>query len=82
MRYCVPTVLNRDEVYAPQSFKMRVANVFKKVELAVFADGVKVYGRKRPVVAPGEMENINLTAEQMKTLKQAKSVEITLIKGE
>ena len=82
VRYCVPTVLNRDEVYAPQSFKMRVANVFKKVELAVFADGVKVYGRKRPVVAPGEMENINLTAEQMKTLKQAKSVEITLIKGE
>ena len=82
VRYCVPTVLNRDETYAPQSFKMRVANVFKKVELAVFADGVKVFGRKRPVVAPGEMENIMLTAEQMKTLKQAKTVEITLIKGE
>lgn len=82
VRYCVPTVLNRDETYAPQSFKMRVANVFKKVELAVLVDGVKVYGRKRPVVAPGEMENITLTAEQMKTLKQAKTVEITLIKGE
>ncbi len=82
VRYCVPTVLNKDEIYAEQSFKMRVANVFKKVELAVFADGVKVYGRKRPVVAPGEMENIKLTAEQMKVLKQAKTVEITLIKGE
>ena len=82
VRYCVPTVLNRDETYAPQSFKIRVANVFKKVELAVLVDGVKVYGRKRPVVAPGEMENITLTAEQMKTLKQAKTVEITLIKGE
>lgn len=82
VRYCVPTVLNRDETYAEQSFKMRVANVFKKVELAVLADGVKVYGRKRPVVAPGEMENITLNAEQMKTLKQAKTVEITLIKGE
>lgn len=82
VRYCVPTVLNRDEVYAEQSFKMRVSNVFKKVELAVFADGVKVYGRKRPVVAPGEMENITLNAEQMKALKQAKTVEITLIKGE
>lgn len=82
VRYCVPTVLNRDEIYAEQSFKMRVSNVFKKVELAVLADGVKVYGRKRPVVAPGEMENITLTAEQMKALKQAKTVEITLIKGE
>ncbi|MCM1195322.1 MAG: FAD-dependent oxidoreductase, partial [Firmicutes bacterium] len=82
VRYCVPTVLNRDTKYAPQSFKMRVANVFKKVELAVFADGVKVFGKKRPVVAPGEMENILLTAEQMQVLKQAKTVEITLIKGE
>lgn len=82
VRYCVPTVLNRDNVFAEQSFKMRVANVFKKVELAVLADGVKVYGRKRPVVAPGEMENITLNAEQMKTLKQAKTVEITLIKGD
>lgn len=82
VRYCVPTVLNRDATYAEQSFKMRVSNVFKKVELAVLADGVKVYGRKRPVVAPGEMENITLNAEQMKALKTAKTVEITLLKGE
>ena len=82
VRYCVPTVLCRNDVYASQSFKMRVSNVFKKVELCVLADGVKVYGKKRPVVAPGEMENITLTAEQMKTLKQAQKVEITLIKGE
>lgn len=80
VRYCVPTVLNKDDVYAAQSFKMRVSNVFKKVELAVLADGVKVFGKKRPVVAPGEMENIVLSAEQMKVLKQASDVEITLIK--
>ena len=82
VRYCVPTVLNRDDVYRNQSFKMRVSNVFQNVELAVFADGVKVFGKKRPVVAPGEMENILLSAEQMKVLKQAKDVEITLMKGE
>ena len=82
VRYCVPTVLNRDQTYASQSFKMRVSNVFKKVELAVLADGVKVFGKKRPVVAPGEMENVTLTAEQMKVLKNAQKVEITLIKGE
>ncbi len=82
VRYCVPTVLNKDEVYASQNFKMRVANVFKKVELAVFADGVKVYGKKRPVVAPGEMENITLSADIIRTLKNAQSVEITLIKGD
>ena len=46
----------------------------------MLADGVKGFGRKRPVVAPGEIENIVLTAEQMKALKQASEVEITLIK--
>ena len=80
VRYSVPTVLNRDDVYKSQSFKMRVCNVYKKVELAVFADGVKVFGRKRPVVTPGEMENIVLNAEQMAKLKSAKTVEITLVK--
>lgn len=80
VRYSVPTVLNRDEETHAQSFKMRVGNVFRKVELAVFADGVKVFGRKRPVVTPGEMENITLTAEQMSVLKHASEVEITLVK--
>lgn len=80
VRYSVPTVLNRDKETHAQSFKMRVGNVFRKVELAVFADGVKVFGRKRPVVTPGEMENITLTAEQMSVLKHANEVEITLVK--
>lgn len=80
VRYSVPTVLNRDEETHAQSFKMRVGNVFRKVELAVFADGVKVFGRKRPIVTPGEMENITLTAEQMSVLKHANEVEITLVK--
>ena len=52
VRYCVPTVLNKDDVFAPQSFKMRVSNVFKKVELAVLADGVKVFGKKTPRRCP------------------------------
>ena len=81
VRYSVPTVLNKDDVYAEQSFKMRVSGVFKKVELCVLADGQKVYDKKRSVVTPGEMENITLSAEQMKTLKNATDVEITLIGG-
>lgn len=81
VRYCVPTVLNRDGVFQQQSFKMRVSNVFKKVELAVLADGIKIFGKKRPVVAPGEMENIVLSAEQMSALKSAQEVEITLLQS-
>lgn len=82
VRYCVPQYLCADGVYEPISLKMRVAGVYKKVELTVRADGVKIYGKKRPVVAPGEMENIALNAEQVKALKQAKEIVISLEGGE
>lgn len=82
IRYCVPALISADENYAPLNLKMRVANVYKKVELTVCADGEKIYGKKRPVVAPGEMENISLNAEQVKKLKGAKEIIISLEGGE
>ncbi|MCM1043386.1 MAG: NAD(P)/FAD-dependent oxidoreductase [Corallococcus sp.] len=82
VRYCVPQQLNRDDNYEPLNLKMRVANVYKKVELTVCADGVKIYGKKRPVVAPGEMENITLNSEQVKQLKSAKEIVISLEGGD
>ena len=78
VRYCVPQLLNRDDDYQPLSLKMRVNNVYKNVELAVFADGEKVYGRKRQVVAPGEMENVLLKSEQVEKLKKAQEIVISL----
>ncbi len=81
VRYCVPHMLSADDNFEPLNLKMRVANVYKKVELAVFADGLKIYGRKRQVVAPGEMENITLNPEQVKALKGAKEIVISLEGG-
>lgn len=81
VRYCVPHCLNKDDNYQPMSLKMRVANVFKKVELQVIADGEVVISKKRPVVAPGEMENIQLNSDQVKRLKSAKEITITLQGG-
>ena len=82
VRYCVPQQLNRDDNYEPLSLKMRVANVYKKVELTITADGVKVYGKKRQVVAPGEMENVTLNSAQVETLKKANEIVISLEGGD
>ena len=82
VRYCVPHKLNCDGNYQPLNFKMRVGNVYKKVELTVTADGVKVFGKKRPVVAPGEMESITLNSDQVKQLKNAKEIVISLEGGQ
>ncbi len=82
VRYCVPQQLSRDGNFEPLNLKMRVSNVFKKVELTVTCDGEKVYSRKRPVVAPGEMENITLNSEQVRKLKTAKEIVISLEGGD
>ncbi len=79
VRYCVPTFVNKDKNYTETSFKMRVGKVAKNVELAIFADGQKIFGKKRAVVTPGEMENVVLSAHHMQLLKNASQVEITLL---
>jgi NADPH-dependent 2,4-dienoyl-CoA reductase/sulfur reductase-like enzyme len=82
VRYCVPQLLNKDDNFEPISLKMRVSNVFKKVELAIFADGEKILGKKRPIVAPGEMENVTLSSEQVQKLKNSNEIVIELIGGD
>lgn len=81
VRYCVPQQLLRDGSCAPLNLKLRVSNVYKKTELTVTADGVKVYGKKRPVVTPGEMESIALSGEVVQRLKNATKIVVALEGG-
>ncbi|MBO5772469.1 MAG: FAD-dependent oxidoreductase [Clostridia bacterium] len=79
IRYCVPSILKKDgDFTSALSFKMRVSNVFKKVTLTVFADGVVVLAKKRPIVTPGEMENVTFTPKQIEQLKTASSIQVSL----
>lgn len=78
VRYCVPQLINRDDNYTSIDLKMRVSNVYRKVELVILADGVKVIGKKRQVVTPGEMESLTLNPSQVETIKKSKVVEVLL----
>ena len=60
------------------TLRMRVSGVYKKCKLRVSADGAPVAERNRPIVAPGEMETLELNAEQSRRLRSAECVEITL----
>lgn len=81
VRYCVPQRLTRNGSGAID-LKMRVSGVFKKTEIVITADGEKVLGKKRPVVAPGEMENIRLDEKTANRLRSAKEIVISLDGGE
>ncbi len=81
VRYVVPQKINKDDDFAPINLKMRVANVFKKVEVAVLLDGVKIAGKKKQIVTPGEMETIALGSEVVQKVKAGSTLEVTLLSG-
>ena len=77
VRYCVPQRITRGGC-GNLTLRMRVSGVYKKCKLRVSADGAPVAERNRPIVAPGEMETLELNAEQSRRLRSAECVEITL----
>ena len=81
VRYVVPQKIRKDDNYEQISLRMRVANAFKKVEVAVLLDGEKIVSRKKPIVTPGEMETIVLKPELVEKVKKGSKLEVTLIMG-
>lgn len=81
VRYCVPQRITRDGS-GKLTLRMRADGVYKKCKLCVYADGEPVMVRNRPVVAPGEMETLELSDAQSARLRSADSVEITLLRGD
>ena len=81
VRYVVPQKIAKNDSTDPISLRMRVANVFKNVEIAVLLDGEKVASRKKQIVTPGEMETIVLNSETVQKVKKGKKLEVTLLVG-
>lgn len=63
VRYVVPQRINIDSDEDVKLF-FRVSNVFNNSTVKVTCDGNVLYARKKRKLAPGEMENITLKAEE------------------
>lgn len=61
VRYTVPATVDPDCVSDRLTVRFRVGQVMKKRLVKVYFDGEEVLKRKRPVMAPGEMEQVVLT---------------------
>ncbi len=80
IRYCVPQLINRGGTAEKLSLKMRVGSVQKKVRIKLVADGEEIVGKNKQIVAPGEMETLVLSSEQLEKVKLAKEVTVTMEK--
>ena len=58
VRYTVPSRMEEKQIV-----RFRVGKVYKNCRICAFLDGEQIISRKRPVVAPGEMEQVILKKE-------------------
>ena len=81
VRYVVPQKIRKDDSVEQISLRMRVANAYKNVEIAVMLDGEKIVSRRKQIVTPGEMETVVLKPELVAKVKQGQKLEVTLNVG-
>ena len=63
VRYTVPGTVNVSHMDENLTVRFRVGSVYINCCISAYFDNERVIHRKRPVVAPGEMEEIKLTKE-------------------
>lgn len=65
VRYTVPSMIRPDHMDENLTVRFRVGGVYKNCYVSAYFDDERVIHRKRQVVAPGEMEELKLTKEQI-----------------
>lgn len=78
VRYTVPVSVRPDEMDDELTVRFRVGNVYKNIFLSVYLGDERILHRKRPVVAPGEMEQIILKKSDLLARPEVSEVIIRL----
>lgn len=66
VRYTVPSHIRVDEMEEQLKVRFRVGAVYSKCYVSVYLDGERIIHKRRPVMAPGEMEEILLKKEELR----------------
>ena len=78
IRYTVPCTVNVNRMDETLTVRFRVKEVYKNCYVSIYFDGVRQIHKKRPVTAPGEMEEIRLTKEQLMKYPDLKTVTVKI----
>lgn len=65
VRYTVPSTIRPYHMDENLTVRFRVGSVYKNCYVSAYFDDERVIHRKRQVIAPGEMEELKLTKEQI-----------------
>lgn len=81
VRYTVPSKINKYTLNDRIDIKFRVDNIYEKVQVNIYLDEQKLIGKKYRVVAPGEMEKIQLEKEIIDLIKEGKELKVMVERG-
>lgn len=78
VRYTVPSTIDPERMENELTVRFRAGAVFKNCYVSVYFDQERVIRRRRQIVAPGEMEEIRLTKEQLSQHADLKIITVTI----
>jgi len=81
VRYTVPATVHPARLDGALTLRLRVGNVYQGKTLAVYAGNECIWRRKRPVLAPGEMETIVINSPALDKLPGCGGLTVTLEEG-
>lgn len=78
VRYTVPRTIHPEYMEDKVTVRFRVGQVFQNCYIGVYFDDERVMHRKRPVMAPGEMEEVKLEKEKLMQYPDIKTITVRI----
>ena len=78
VRYTVPSRINVERMEDILTVRFRVGGVYKNCFISVYLDDRRILHRKRPVMAPGEMEEVKLKKEELRKYPDLSAITVKL----
>lgn len=82
VRYTVPKYVRPEEMEDNLTVRFRVGAVYKNCSIATYFNNTLISRRKRPVMAPGEMEQVILNKAKLSEFPDLSKITIRIEEGE
>lgn len=78
VRYTVPSWIRPRRMEEEQTIRFRVGDVYKNHYVSLYVNGERLIHKKRPILAPGEMEELKLGRAQLLSCPPGAEIVVTL----
>lgn len=78
VRYTVPKIVRVDRMEEKLTVRFRVGAVYKNCFVSVYLNDERILHRRKPIMAPGEMEQIILQKKQLEAIGNLETITIRI----